>query len=268
MKSVLYNFFWILCLTVALSSCRVREKIIYTQGAEDPGIYKNEFSYSQRIKPDDRLSIIVNSKEPELAAPFNMLLNQRSFSATSSSVSFGGGGGSPQLFWVNPKGDITYPTIGQLHVAGMTREDLQNYLQDYLKSNGFIQDPVVIVEFNGAKISVLGEVGSPGQYTLSGDRLTIFDAIAMAGDLTLYGERDKVRLYREGKDGEIKYVTLDLKDKNILTSEYFFLQQNDLIYVEPNSAKVSGREISSLYSFAISMISFALTLTTFIRSFK
>lgn len=267
MKQFLTHLFCAMCLVMFLSGCGARKKIVYIQGAAEVGTFENQYSYSQKIKTDDKLSIIVNCKEPELAAPFNMQLNQRSFEAGSSNVTFSNSGGTPMLFWVNAEGNITYPTIGELHVAGMTRKELQDYLQDYLISNGYILDPVVTVNFSGAKISIIGEVNRPGQYSLTDDRISVFDAIALAGDLNIYGERDKVRLIRE-KDGKQVVYTLNLSDTSVLTSEVYYLQQNDVIIVEPNNSKASNREVSSLYSFAISLVSLALTITTFIRSFK
>lgn len=266
MKPFLTKVICAICAVVLLSGCGARKKIVYVQGAAEIGTFENQNAYSQRIKPDDRLSIIVNCKEPDLAAPFNMQLKLSAFTA-GSYVQSNYGGGTPMLFWVNANGDINYPTIGMLHVAGMTRKELQDYLQQYLIENKYIEDPLVVVEFSGAKINILGEVNRPGQYTIASDRYTIFDAIAQAGDLTIYGERDKVRLIREN-DGKQEVYTINLTEPELLNSDYFYLQQNDVIIVEPNVSKASNRDVSSLYSFAISLVSIALTVATFIRSFK
>lgn len=265
MKPFLTKLVYAFCVVMLLSGCGARKKIVYVQGASEIGTFENQHAYSQKIKPDDRLSIIVNCKEPELAAPFNMQLTQRAFTGGATIQSYNGG--SPMSFWVNAEGEINYPTIGMFKVAGMTRKELQDYLQNYLQDNGYIQDPVVVVEFSGAKISILGEVNRPGQYTLSSDRISIFDAIAMAGDLNIYGERNKVRLIRE-VEGKQHVHTLNLTDPQIINSEFYYLEQNDVLIVEPNNSKASNREVSSLYSFAISLTSLALTIATFIRSFK
>jgi len=265
MKPFLTKIIFAICAVALLSGCAARKRIVYVQGAAEIGTFENQNSYSQKIKADDRLSIIVNCKEPELAAPFNMQLNQRAFTGGENIQSYAGG--SPMTFWVNTDGEINYPTIGMLHVAGMTRKQLQDFIQNYLVENGYIQDPVVVVEFNNATISILGEVGRPGQYSLSSDRLSLFDAIALAGDLTIYGERDKVRLIRE-EEGKQHVYTLNLTDPQIINSEFYYLEQNDVLIVEPNASKASNREVSSLYSFAISLTSLALTIATFIRSFK
>lgn len=264
MKHLLKSLFFAIVACVMLSSCGARKKIVYIQGADTLQLV-NTYDYATRIQKDDQLSIIVSCKEPELAAPFNMELSQRAFTSKSASVTYSNSGGSPQIYWVDGKGDINFPTIGTLHVEGMTRADLARYLQKYLIDNGYIQDPIVNVTYLNHKFSVLGEVANPGQYTMAVDRVTIFDAIAMARDLTIYGERDKIRLIRE-VEGKVTVSTLDLRDPNIVTSPYYYIQQNDVIYVEPNKSKASNREVSSLYSFAVSLTSLAITVATFIRT--
>ncbi len=254
-----------LVLVVMLSGCGARKKIVYIQGAEEIGTFENAYPLLT-IRPDDKLTIIVNCKEPELAQPFNMMLQQKAFLGGQSTVSLSYGSGSPQVFYVDPNGDIQYPTIGKLHVQGMTRYQLQDYIQDYLKTNGYITDPIVNVEFYNAKYSIIGDVNRSGMFTMSSDRVSLLDALAQAGDLTVFGERE-IRLIRE-KDGKQHVVTIDLKDPEIMKSEYYFLQQNDVIYVEPNHSKASNREVSSLYTFGISIVSLALTIVTFARSFK
>ena len=260
-KSLLF----VLIAAIVLCSCGAREKVVYLQGSENMGEVVNPYSYSARIKKDDQLNIIVNCKVPELAQPFNMTLNNRAFSGAST-TSLATTSGSPQIFWVDPNGDINYPTIGKLHVEGMTRSELSAHLEQYLKDNGYINDPIVNVTFYNYKISVLGEVARPGQFTLTNDRVTILDAIAMAGDLTIYGERDKVKVIRED-NGQQKTFVVDLRDADLLKSECYYLHQNDLVYVEPNKTKASNREVSTLYTFGISLTSLALTIATFIKAF-
>lgn len=264
MKTLFAKMFLVLVTVLCLSSCGARKEIVYLQGAEETGVFQNDNPYLLTIRPDDKLTIIVNCKEPELAAPFNMQLNQKAFTSTGN-VTFSQNGGSPQLFWVDPEGYIEYPTMGKLKVEGMTRYELRDKIQEYLISNGYIQDPIVTVEFYNAKYSVLGEVTRPGQFSMTSDRITIFDAVASAGDLTIFGERDKVRLVRD-KDGKQEYHTLDLKDPEIINSPYYYLQQNDVVYVEPNKSKASNREVSSLYTFGISIVSVLLTVTNIIIS--
>ena len=263
MRHFLTNLLYLLAAVVVLSGCSsARNRIVYIQGADEVGTFQNENPYAMTIRPDDRLSIIVNCKESELAAPFNMMLSNKAFVANSTS-NISVSGGSPQTFWVDEKGEIEYPTIGKLKVEGLTRYELRDYLQNYLSSNGYIQDPIVNVDFYNAKYSVLGDVARPGQFTMTSDRVSLLDAIAAAGDLTIFGERDKVRFIRE-ENGKTNVVTLDLKDPNIIKSPYFYLRQNDVIYVEPNKAKASNREVSSLYTFGVSFVSLMIGVTNLI----
>lgn len=237
-----------------LSSCSsARKRVVYIQGADSIQMLQNANPYALTIRPDDKLTIIVNCKEPELAAPFNMQLTQRAFSSTGQ-VQFATNGGMAPIFWVDEAGEIQYPTIGRLEVAGMTRYELREYLQDYLKSNGYIQDPIVTVDFYNAKFSVLGEVTRPGQFAMTTDRVSVFDAVAMAGDLTIFGERDKVRVIRD-ENGKQTVVTLDLTKPEVVSSPYFYLRQNDVVYVEPNKSKASNRDVSTLYTFTVSFVS-------------
>lgn len=263
MKNCISKLFAAVATIVMLASCGSREKIVYIQGADEVGTFENATVYNPTIQPDDRLTIIVNCKEQELATPFNMMLSQRAFTNATGANIATYSGGTPQVFWVNPEGNISYPTIGDLYVVGMTRVELKKKLENYLKENGYIQDPIVVVEFYGAKYSVLGEVTRPGQFTMASDRVTILDAIAQAGDLTIFGERDKVRLVRD-RGGKQVVASIDLRDKELMNSEYYYLQPNDVLYVEPNKTKASNREVSSLYSFGISLVSLAATLTNII----
>lgn len=248
-----------------LCGCSAKKDVVYIQGSEDMGEIVNPYTYNSKIKKDDQLTIVVNSKVPELTQPFNMMLNQRAF-AGSNNVTFSTNGGSPQVFWVDANGDIDYPTLGKLHVEGWTRNELADYIKKYLQDNGFIQDPIVNVTFYNFKIAVLGEVNRPGQFGISNDRVTILDAIAMAGDLSIFGERQNVKVVRE-ENGKIKTHVLDLTNSEILKDECYYLHQNDVVYVEPNKTKASNREVSSLYNFGISLTSLALTIATFIKAF-
>lgn len=256
----------LVCATALMCSCGSRKDVVYLQGSERMGEVLNQYPYAAKIKKDDQLSIIVNSKVPELAQPFNMMLSQRTFAGGNNTVTGNGYSGTPQVFWVDQNGDINYPTIGRYHVEGMTRLELAKILEEYLQENGFIQEPIVNVNFVNYKISVLGEVNRGGQFSLTNDRVTIFDAIAMAGDLTIYGERKNVKVLRE-ENGLQKTYVIDLTKANVLQHECYYLHQNDVVYVEPNKTKASNREVSQLYSFGISLASLALTIATFIKAF-
>jgi polysaccharide export outer membrane protein len=265
MKFKCYQLLLILTLGLLLTGCHSRENVVYIHNASERGTQVNPYAYSAQIKCDDQLNIIVNSQDPELAAPFNMTLTQQAFTGGKTIASYSGG--TPQAFWVDANGDIEYPTMGKIHVLGMTRNELADSIQNYLKNNNLILDAVVNITFQNYKISVIGEVTRPGQFSFTQDRISIFDAIALAGDLTIFGERDKVRLIREENGGQTVY-DIDLRDADLITSPYYYLHQNDVIYVEPNKSKATNREVSNLYTFGISLVSLAVTMATFIRSFN
>lgn len=274
MKKFLFSIF-VLVAGVMLTSCgNSRDKIVYLQGADEMGTFQNAFDFNARIQTEDQLAILVSCKEQELAMPFNL-------SIQSSPYMYGGGAGSTSnripgsvqmgnsqysttlSYWVDRQGCIQYPIMGKFKVEGMTRTQLADSIQSFLIHNGYIQDPIVNVYFCNSHVSVLGEVNQPGVKSFSNDRVSIFDAIALAGDINIFGERDKVRIIRD-ENGKINIYSVDLRDPNILTSEHFYLRHNDIVYVEPNNTKASNREVSSLYTFGISIVSLMATLANII----
>lgn len=261
-QSRLFQLAGILMLVV-LSSCHSREKIVYVQGASEVGSFEPASDYVAHIAPDQLLSIMVTCSDLQLAVPFNLQRPQPSLQEGGGSYSANYQDTENLCYRVDADGDIQFPTIGRLHVAGMTRRQLSDYLTRYLTSKGYIADPIVNVSFEDLHYSVLGEVNHPGVQSMKQERVTLFEAIAAAGDLTLFGERDKVRLIRS-VEGKEQVVTLDLKDPQVIASPYYYVKSGDVIYVEPSSTRASNREISNLSNFAISLTSIALTLASLV----
>jgi polysaccharide export outer membrane protein len=180
------------------------------------------------IQPQDMLSIVVSSKEPELALPFNLPV-----------ISYQGIGESALgqqrilAYTVNKDGDIDFPVLGKLHVKGLTRNQLEKLVKEKIINEGYIKDPTVTIQFMNFRVTVNGEVSRPGTYEIKGDHITLFEALSMAGDLTIYGKRDNVKVVRE-KNGERTTYQADLRTANIFESPVYYLQQNDIIYVTPN----------------------------------
>lgn len=219
--------------TMAYSSCSTPKNIAYLQGLSQGEVQALSEQRRLTIKPDDKLSILVSSKDPELSQVFNLTVSQQRIGQTSTSGS--GNSGQSVPFTVNPEGDINYPFIGKIHVAGLTRNELCKVIEDRLRNEGLLKDPIVIVEFQNATISVLGDVGSPGEYPIDKDNLNLLQAISKAGDLQITGQRQNVMVLRRDGDNEIAYF-VDLTDpKSVMESPAYHLQQNDIIYVEPNS---------------------------------
>ena len=181
-----------------------------------------------RIKPDDQLLITINSKAPELLAPF---ANSQVLGSNSTNI-----GQETTGLLVSQNGKIEIPVLGEMQAAGLTRQELADVIKNKLIEGEYIKDPTVLVRFKGAKIVVLGEVGSPGVKDLPSERVTILEAIGMAGDLPPTAHRENILVIRE-ENGERKSYNVNLTSgEDILNSPVFYVQQNDVVYVEPNNA--------------------------------
>ena len=209
-----------------------------------------------KIKPGDKLSIHVNSKDEELVAPFNLRRSQASM-----------GSQTDLAYTVDKDGYIEFPYLGSIMAMGKTRDEIAKHIKQELLDKKMVQDPTVIVDFNNLQISVLGEVNRPGKYNIEKDRYTVIDAISNAGDLTITGQRDNIMVIRE-ENGEQKTYNINLNNAaQLFNSPAYYLQQNDIVYVEPNNKAAGQSTINSntlqSTSFWFSTISLVLTLITF-----
>lgn len=186
------------------------------------------------IQPKDMLSIVVSSRNPELVAMFNLPVV--SYQAGSEIVATGGYNQRLLGYVVDNDGYIDFPVLGPIKVAGLTRWELSNLIKDRLLDEGLLTDAVVTVEFMNFKVSVIGEVNSPGTYTLNNDKVTILQAISLARDLTIFGLRENVCVIRE-REGERVIYEINLCDVSMFNSPAYYLQQNDVVYVQPSEVK-------------------------------
>lgn len=242
-----------------LASCATNKRAAYIQQVQTDIPTTIEQDYQIRIKPLDRLTVTINSKDPELAAPFNAASSYNSLNGLSSYSS--SSNGNLQILTVDKEGKIQLPIIGEIDCDGLTRNELAKKIENTIRENGMVHDPIVIIQFADVKFSVLGEVARPGQFSITKDRISLFDALAMAGDLTIYGQRENVALIRE-ENGMRTVHYFDLKNPDILTSPYFYLQQDDVVYVTPNKYKAQAGEINQNRSFYISLVSVAVSVAT------
>ena len=242
-----------------LASCATNKRAAYIQQVQTDIPTAIEQDYQIRIKPLDRLTVTLNSKDPELAAPFNAASSYNSLNGLSSYSS--SSNGNLQILTVDKEGKIQLPIIGEIDCDGLTRNELAKKIENTIRENGMVHDPIVIIQFADVKFSVLGEVARPGQFSITKDRISLFDALAMAGDLTIYGQRENVALIRE-ENGMRTVHYFDLKNPDILTSPYFYLQQDDVVYVTPNKYKAQAGEINQNRSFYISLVSVAVSVAT------
>ncbi len=185
------------------------------------------------IQSKDMLSIVVSSKNPELVVMFNLPVVTYQAGSEFSSI-----GGYQRLmgYVVDNEGFIDFPILGRLKVSGLTRWELAEHIKGRLLSEGYLSDAVVVVEFLNFKVSVIGEVNSPGTYTIEGDKVTVLQAISLAKDLTIFGQRENVTVIRE-RDGERVMYQINLCDVSMFNSPAYYLQQNDIVYVEPSKIK-------------------------------
>ena len=215
------------------------------------------------IQPKDMLSIVVSSRNPELAAMFNLPVV--SYQAGSEVSQIGGYNQRLMAYTVDNEGMIDFPVLGKLEVAGLTRWELAEMIKKRLIADGYLSDAVVTVEFLNFKVSVIGEVTSPGTFTVEGDKVTVLQALALARDLTIFGRRDNVSVIRE-LDGKRVIYQVNLMDVNLFKSPAYYLQQNDVVYVEPNPERarqstVDGKGLR-LTSIAVSSASVLLSLVS------
>ena len=265
MKRILQSltFLAVLC---GLASCNPEtyKKINYLQDVKQDTTMTMKVNKGIIIQPQDQLSIIVTSRDPRMATPFNLSVS--SF-YTGSELSATGASQRITGYVVSNEGDIDFPSLGELHVAGLNRWQLQNLIKDRLADSGLLKDAIVTVEFLNFKISVLGEVTAPGTYSVTGDKITILQALALARDLTIYGQRENVQVIRE-QNGRRQIFKMDLTRTDIFTSEAYYLQQNDVVYVTPSKVRAGQGEINENYfksgSFWISLASISMTTINFI----
>jgi len=249
MNKQYYTYIKLLVLGVLVSSCVSNKKMLYFQdveGVENPTVLAN---YEPKIQPGDLLNINVAAAEAEAALPFNIYETPVVGTYTSSL--------KPLSYLVNTDGEINFPVLGTLKVAGFTSKEVTKSLNEQLAS--YITKPIVNIRLTNFKITVLGEVKTPGTYPVPNERISIIEAIGMAGDLTIQGKRTTVTLVREVQ-GERKFVSIDLTNKQLFNSPYYYLAQNDVIYVEPNKTKVNSSAVGSNAGIILSSISTLISL--------
>ncbi|MBR6998170.1 MAG: polysaccharide biosynthesis/export family protein, partial [Prevotella sp.] len=218
-------------VALMLGSCGSTKDVPYFQNAETVDLSKSSFLYDARIMPKDQLTITVSTINDEAAAPFNMTVPTPYSVNTRSTYS------QPMLqsYLVDNNGMINFPIVGELKVGGLTKAEAEHMIagkiQPYINES---EKPIVTVRIPGYQISVIGEVARPGTFTVSREKITVLEALAQAGDLTIYGQRKNVQLIREDATGRKSTHILDLTDANLVNSPYYYMQQNDVINVTPN----------------------------------
>jgi polysaccharide biosynthesis/export protein len=257
---------YIILLCLFFAACDSSQKIIYLQDLSLSEKQKIEQGATITALPKDMISIIVSSKDPKLAALFN--LPQVRYIAGTTQLSQNS---AEQLsgYTIDEEGNIDFPVIGKLHIAGMTRDQIASLIKNNLVSSDLLKDPVVTVNFLNLHVSVLGEVAHPGQISISRDQINLLEALSMAGDLTIYGNRYPVYVIRE-ENGERVTLAVDLRSKDLFNSPAYYLKQNDVIYVQPNKVRAGQSTINdnNMKSVSIWMSIASLLATISVLIFK
>jgi polysaccharide export outer membrane protein len=238
-----------LCFIVLFISCGSRKEVVYYQDIDTISHQDKSNSYEIRIQPDDLLMITVSAQDPEVVIPFNV---------GSSSVS---GLQSAPTYMVDFNGNIEFPVLGSLKVSGSLRSEVLKMLKE--KLSVYVKNPIVNLRITNFKVTVQGEVSAPGTYPIASERITLIEAMSMAGDLTIYGKRDNILIIRE-IDGVKTHNRVDITKTEFIHSPYYYLAQNDVIYVEPNKSKISGANIGPTTGLIFSVTSILITVVALI----
>lgn len=256
----------ILLSVLALCSCSSTKKMLYFQDTKTSAITKTVNHSPIRLQPEDKISILVNSKDIQLANLFNLAYVTTRVGQTTSNLN-ANNTNSVSGYTIDSAGNIDFPVVGELHVAGMTRMEVATFIKNKLINDNLVKDPVVTVEYMNLQISILGEVSKPGRYNIVQDKITILEALSMAGDMSIYGKRDNVRVIRNENGTQTTYTINLCSATEVFESPVYYLQQNDVVYVEPNAmrtrqATVNGNNVRSA-SFWMSMVSVLTTVAIF-----
>ncbi|KAA6335299.1 hypothetical protein EZS27_016455 [termite gut metagenome] len=254
------SIFFLMLFSIGFTACQSYKNVPYLQGADSLSLvsYKAQL-YNAQIMPKDLLTISVNSTDPETARSFNLTvgatqMNPGAFLTTQPTL-------LPYL--VDNDGNIDFPLIGLLHIGGLTKEESEALIREKLKPY-ITETPIVTVRMINYKISVIGEVNRPNTFVIANEKINLFEALAMAGDMTIYGMRNNVQLIRENSNGGREIVTLNLNNAAIVTSPYYYLQQNDILYVVPNKTKAKSSDIGVSTTLWISTTSILVSIANLI----
>lgn len=250
-------------ILIYFSSCKTPKNVLYLENVNQENqikeLHNTYQKYSSFITPDDVLAISVGSVDPASVAAFNLppvayLEPGEKEIKTTPAL---------QTYLVDNEGYINFPVLGKIKLGGMTKKEAISYLEQRISE--YVKDPIVSMQFMNYKIAVLGEVAKPGQYVLTNERVSIFDAIGMAGDLTINGKRTNVLLVRDN-NGTIETHRFDLTSSKLFESPYYYLRQNDIVYVEPNKARQNNARYSQAAQFNVTIISTVVSAISVITS--
>lgn len=248
MNSSAFTKISLLFVILFLTSCASKKNVLYLQNIDSIGNSNVLVNYETRLQNDDLLSIIVSADQPEATLPFNMPQIQGNYQINENQDGI-------KTYLIDAEGNIDFPVVGKIKLGGLTRNEAINKLTNAIKD--YITKPQINLRILNYKISVLGEVVRPGNFKISGERITLLEAISMAGDLTIYGNRGNILVIRE-LNGTKTFTRIDITKADFMNSPFYYLSQNDVIVIEPNKTKVNSSVIGPDVATALT----ALTLLT------
>lgn len=267
-KTIRRSVFFLFAFVFLMSSCDVSKRITYFQDIQDHQTASGKTEQPTpeiRLRPEDKISIIVNTKVPELTALFNLPYTARILGQSSEYIGNTSQGSSGYI--IKADGTIDFPVLGMVQAAGKTRDELGEYIKSELINRNLVNDPVVTVEFINLQFSVMGEVRTPGSYKITRDHITLLDALSMAGDLNIDGKRDNVLVLRPDASGNMTAYNVDMRSFDaVQKSPAYYIHQNDYIYVEPNKKRANQSTVNAntvqSASFWISVVSLLASVAT------
>lgn len=246
----------VLLVIALMSSCASKEDVVYFNGMSSADNSIGLESYMPTYHIDDELVIVVNALDAEAARPFNKIAVN-----VAQDMVDARGRERLQTYRVNPDGNIIFPVLGTIKIAGLNRQQATTMLQDMLAD--YIKNPIVDIETVNYKITVIGEVARPGTYTTTNERITLLEALSLAGDLTIYGERENVLVIQD-YDGKKTYTRVNLKSDELFKSPVYYLSQNDVVYVEPNKARARNSAIGAGTTVLLSSLGLLISMTALV----
>ena len=249
-----FKFLSALFCVALLASCAPKETFVYYQDI-DTLLLENasNTSFQTKLQPDDLLMIIVSAQDPEAALPFNLVNTMTSDPSNPA----GGGQMKQQLYLIDNQGNIEFPVLGTIKLGGLTRKEAIDYLDQEIGQ--YINKPIINLRIVNFKVTVQGEVNKPGVHTITSERLTLMEAISLSGDMTIYGKRNNVLIIRE-IDGHKIPIRVDMTKSDFITSPYYYLNQNDIVYVEPNKTRINSSVVGPNLTVGISALSLLVTI--------
>lgn len=264
MKKIIYAFASLAMMVVMMSGCQNSKQVVYFQNADEVSLAASKMLYDAKIMPKDELTITVSCSNPEAATQFNLAVSEVN-NTTGQRTRMTTNQATMLPYLVDNEGMINFPVVGKLKVGGLTKNECQDLIYNKIRSYfSATENPIVTVRMSSYRVTIMGEVNRPGVVNVATEKMSILEALAQAGDLTIYGLRDNVLIVREDANGEKSMHRVNLNDANIVSSPYYYLQQNDVVYVEPNKTRAKNSDIGTATTFTMSIVSTLMSVASLV----